>query len=150
MRVRRLSVLLASSSSREGRLLLRISSYQLRALALAGVCVLSGLLVTSCIPNPFNQSPEPKISILAGSPHGPAPLDLTFDISASNDPDGEIVSFTFDFADGTPPVSGNDLSQPLPHIYTEPGQFFASLMVEDDDGKLAMVMFVITIDEPAE
>ena len=127
---------------------MKTSLFQLKTFVCAIVCVLFGLLITSCIPNPFNLLPEPRISIVGGSPYGPAPLELTFDISASSDPDGEIISFVFDFADGTQPVSGSDLSQPLTHIYTEPGQRFASLTVEDDGGKQASVMFVVLVYPP--
>ena len=148
--MRRLRVVWPSASSRKGRLLLQILAFRVKGFALVAVCVLFGFLVTSCILNPFNQLPIPRIGILAGSPYGSAPLEVTFDISASNDPDGEIVSFVFDFADGTPPVSGNDLSQPLPHTYTKLGQHFASLTVEDDGGKEAVTLFVIMVYDPVE
>jgi len=78
-----------------------------------GALVLVSLFVTSCLSGIFNRPPEPVIAIAEGSPYGPPPREITFDISGSSDPDGEIVSFTFDFADGSEPVAGTDLTQPM-------------------------------------
>jgi len=66
--------------------------------------MLTGLFASSCLAPLFNQPPKPLIGIAEGNPYGVAPLTITFDISGSSDPDGEIVSFTFDFGDGTDPI----------------------------------------------
>lgn len=115
-----------------------------------GTLVLVGLLVTSCLTAIFNQPPKPAISIVEGHPYGPPPRTITFDISGSSDPDGEIVSFTFDFADGSEPITGTDLAQSITHTYLEAGQYFATLTVVDNVGKEALAQALISVFEPTE
>jgi len=107
-----------------------------------GVALL--LLVSACAL--LNAPPKPSINITDGSPYGTAPLAVTFDISASRDPDGEIVSFTFDFGDGTDPLHGSDLSQPIDHTYTAPGSYGAELTVVDNNGKTGSIMLAIMVN----
>jgi len=108
-----------------------------------------GLLVTACLPNPFTRWPEPVIAIAEGIPYGTAPLTLTFDISASSDPDGTIVSFTLDFGDGSEPLEGTDITEPIEHTYETPGGYFAKLTVKDNGGASASVMLAIGVYEPS-
>jgi PKD repeat protein len=57
---------------------------------------------------------------------------VTFNASASYDPDGSIVSYTWDFGDGTPPITEND---PITyHTYTSYGDYTVKLTVTDNDG----------------
>ena len=93
----------------------------------------------------FNE----RIAIANGNPYGTAPLAVTFNISASNDPDGQIVSFTFDFGDGTDPVDGTDLSQPIEHTYTVAGGYIAELTVVDNDGKTGSIKVAVMVN-PAQ
>ncbi len=54
---------------------------------------------------------------------------VNFDDSSSYDPDGQVVSYYWDFGDG------EDCDQSCPsHIYNEVGQFTATLTVTDDSG----------------
>ena len=101
------------------------------------------LLVSACAL--LNAPPKPAIGIASGNPYGPAPLAVTFDISGSSDPDGEIVSFTFDFGDGTDPIHGTDLSQAIEHTYTTAGSYRAKLTVVDNNGKTGTIMVAIQI-----
>lgn len=119
------------------------------SLAIA-VLTLVGLFTTSCLSSIFNRPPKPLIVIGEGNPYGPAPLEITFDISGSSDPDGQIVSYTFDFADGTDPVKGSDLTQPITHTFTVPGQYFVTLTVIDNLGKSALTQLMIVVLEPPE
>lgn len=112
-----------------------IHKHRLRYSLAAGVLILAGLLMTSCLSEVFNQPPKPAIAIAEGNPYGPAPLEITFDISASFDPDGEILSFTFDFGDGSEPAEGSNLSEPIIHTYEDSGTYFARVTVTDDDGR---------------
>ena len=115
----------------------------------AGMLLLTVLLVTSCLSDIFNRRPEPSIVIAEGSPYGPAPLAITFDISASSDPDGTIVSFTFDFGDGTEPLEGTDITEPLEYTYETPGSYLAKLTVTDSRGASSYMMLAIGVYEPS-
>lgn len=105
-----------------------------RLVALVAIIVV-GVFLSSCLADVFNAPPQAAITIAEGYPYGPAPLEITFDISASHDPGGQIVSFTLDFGDGTAPFSGTDLSQAISHTYEEPGSYLARVTVTDDRGK---------------
>lgn len=55
--------------------------------------------------------------------------DVRFDGSASRDPDGKIISYIWDFGDGS---KGDG---PLPvHVYQNPGKYTIRLSVSDDSG----------------
>ena len=110
-----------------------------------GVALL--FLVSAC--SLLNAPPKASISIANGNPYGLAPLAITFDISGSSDPDGEIVSFTFDFGDGTDPVEGTDLSQPIEHTYTTAGSYRAKITVVDNNAKTGSIMLAIMVS-PAQ
>ncbi len=71
------------------------------------------------------------LAVLSASPEkGEPPLTVSFDASASSDPDGHSLSYTWDFGDGSPPVSGAQAE----HTYAVQGTFFASVTVEDGHG----------------
>jgi PKD repeat protein len=79
-----------------------------------------------------NQVP---IARLAASPlSGTAPLTVSFDASASSDPDpgDSIASYTFDFGDGGAPVTQPNAM--TSHTYTTTGIFRAMLTVTDNNG----------------
>jgi hypothetical protein len=65
---------------------------------------------------------------------------VTFDGSASLDPDGVIVSYQWDFGDNTT-ASG----QVVTHTYTNPGVFTVTLTVTDNDGAATSDTGVITV-----
>ena len=70
----------------------------------------------------------PVASFSATPTEGDAPLTVTFDGSASDDPDGTIVSYDWDFGDG----SGN--GQVTSHEYASAGTYYVTLTITDDDG----------------
>lgn len=100
----------------------------------------------ACKPN------EAPVAILAASPtSGETPLRVSFDASGSTDPDAgdEIVEYTFNFGDGSAPVSQ---SSPLAsHTYTEAGDFFARLTVKDSRGMMSVnnAQVVISTTDPS-
>ena len=55
------------------------------------------------------------------------PLD--FDASGSSDADGQVVSYSWDFGDGSPTAAGATVS----HTFTEPGLYTVQLTVTDDE-----------------
>jgi PKD repeat protein len=77
--------------------------------------------------------PQPPIASFSYNPYYPETNQMvTFDASESYDPDGDIVSYAWDFGDGTPIVVEND---PVTyHTYTAYGDFTVKLTVTDDSG----------------
>ena len=74
---------------------------------------------------------------------------ITFDASASNDPNpgGSITNYHWDFGDGTTPV---DTSSPsITHTYSTPGAYTINLTVTDVETDMATATpQTITVDEP--
>ena len=58
--------------------------------------------------------------------------DILFAGDRSNDADGEIVSYLWDFGDGSLPIWTNDTV--IQHSYSEAGTFHVTLQVKDDYG----------------
>lgn len=69
-----------------------------------------------------------------------AGVDTLFDASASEDPDGTIVSYFWDFGDGTT-ATGRIVT----HSFTTVGIFTVTLTVRDDDGATATDQLRVTV-----
>jgi PKD repeat protein len=84
----------------------------------------------ACEPNT-----APQAHLAATPQSGVAPLLVHFDASASADPDAgdTITGYTFDFGDGSAPVT--QASPAIDHTYNTPGAYNASLTVEDSRGE---------------
>lgn len=80
----------------------------------------------ACAPNT-----APTAVLKADRTSGPSPLTVNFDGSASSDPDigDTIVSYTFDFGDGSPQVTQS--SPTTAHTYKAAGAYAAQLTVSD-------------------
>jgi len=76
---------------------------------------------------PDNQQPIAYVGLDPTS--GIAPLTVNFDGSGSYDPDGEIVSYYWDFGDGT-----TDSGESVSHTFRDPGVYTVTLTVTDDQG----------------
>jgi PKD repeat protein len=91
-------------------------------------------------------SDKPPVAILSANPmSGNAPLSVTFNASASNEPTGAcgtINSFTLDFGDGSAPATQDGAHPMFSHTYTKPGAYPARLTVGDTAG--------LTSDNPAQ
>lgn len=74
---------------------------------------------------------------------GSVPLVVTFDGSASCDPDGSIVSWSWSFGDGAT-ASGAVVQ----HTYTQAGTFDAVLTVTDDAAEAGTAHVFVTAEEP--
>lgn len=61
---------------------------------------------------------------------GPVPLTITADASASKDPDGSIVRYTWRWGDGTAAKSGKTVT----HKFSKRGTFTVRLTVKDNKG----------------
>ncbi|MFZ5376121.1 MAG: PKD domain-containing protein [Patescibacteria group bacterium] len=85
----------------------------------------------------------PVASATATPTSGNIPLEVSFDASASNDPDGNIVSYSWNFGDGS---TGSGVT--TSHTYTQAGSFTATLTVTDNDGGTANHTTSITVVDP--
>lgn len=72
---------------------------------------------------------RPTAAFSADVTEGAAPLEVRFDASASNDPDGNIVSYEWSFGDGS---TGS--GQTTTHTYDAAGSYTPSLTVTDNRG----------------
>ncbi|MCF7889760.1 PKD domain-containing protein [Candidatus Bipolaricaulota bacterium] len=71
----------------------------------------------------------PSSSFTASPTSGEAPLEVSFDASGANDPDGSIDSYNWDFGDGT---TGSGVT--VNHTYDSSGSYTVQLTVTDDEG----------------
>jgi PKD repeat protein/flagellar hook assembly protein FlgD len=91
----------------------------------------------------------PVVSATFPSTNGPAPHDLAVDLTAS-DPDGQPLTYTADFGDGTPAAQGTySAALTLTHLLTLPGTYLVRLSVSD--GSLTAVttqLITVVLPEP--
>jgi len=81
--------------------------------------------------NIFNQTPIAN----AGGPYNTKPGNSTnFDASASSDADGDILTYTWNFGDNTPPVVGD---AQISHLYASLGAYQVILKVQDTIGSFS-------------
>jgi PKD repeat protein len=87
----------------------------------------------------------PVATALASPTAGPAPLTVDFAGDASFDPDGQPLTFSWDFGDGGSSTSPNPV-----HTYQQPGQYTASLRVSDGTRSSVAAPLVISVAGPLE
>jgi hypothetical protein len=75
---------------------------------------------------------------------GVAPLEVSFDGSGSSDPDGDPLSYTWDFGDGSAATKGVTAS----HTYTTNGLFDVRLVVDDQKGGTNSATLTIQVGNP--
>jgi PKD repeat protein len=83
-----------------------------------------------------NQGPSASIG------YGCAGTACGFDGTGSHDPDGSIVSYAWDFGDG----SQSTLATPA-HTFAGPGTYDVTLVVTDDDGATASAEESVLVEE---
>jgi glucose/arabinose dehydrogenase len=77
-----------------------------------------------------NRSPNGAMQ--ASPTSGALPLEVTFTSAGSADPDGDALSYTWDFGDGSPPDTTSGAT--VLHTYTALGIYTATLTVRDNRG----------------
>lgn len=92
--------------------------------------------------DPLVANTPPIASFSANSYSGTAPLAVTFDAGSAYDPDGTILSYLWNFGDGT---SGSGAY--VSHTY-KAGSFTATLTVTDDNGATATKAVTISSQAP--
>jgi parallel beta-helix repeat protein len=77
--------------------------------------------------------PTAPTALLTVTPStGTAPLQVTADASASTDPQGQTLSYAFDFGDGA--VTGTQSSPTATHTYPAAGTYVLTVTVTDSSG----------------
>ncbi len=96
------------------------------------------------IVEPWQPQPNLPVAIFHYSPALPlVNQTVTFDASYSYDPNGPIVSYSWDFGDGTNQTSANPVTT---HIYAMNGTYTVSLTVTDNDGLEDTVMDLLYVE----
>jgi PKD repeat protein len=85
-------------------------------------------------------APLASFSVTSSSPTAGQPL--AFDGSASSDPGGTIVSYEWNFGDGSQGTGATPS-----HIYANPGSYTVTLTVTDNEGKIAEVSHLVDVAE---
>ena len=88
--------------------------------------------------SPGNLSPVAKVT--ADPLTGSAPLPVAFHGDASSDPDGDSLSYDWNFGDGSAHSSQVNPS----HTYSMPGTYTARLLVDDGRGRTGSASMQIT------
>ncbi len=98
----------------------------------------------------FGQAPIALITAIMPA-DTESPVTVTFDISQSNDPDGNIATYDLDYGDGTTHATGTDVTDVLTHTYRVdqalPKTFTVTLTVTDGDGRIGMATTPVTIGQ---
>ncbi|MCB1824533.1 MAG: DUF3466 family protein [Candidatus Competibacteraceae bacterium] len=85
-----------------------------------------GFLLSNDAPPPPAGNQPPVAVAVADVTSGKAPLTVSFSAAGSSDPDGDALSFAWDFGDGT---TGSGVAPT--HTYTNPGTYTAVMTVTD-------------------
>ena len=95
------------------------------------------ILLTGC------RNLSPVASFTCNPSSGQCPLTVSFDASASSDPDGSIVSYEWSFGDG-----GSDTGVTASHTYQTAGTYTTMLKVTDNEGATDSTSLTIQVNEP--
>jgi len=108
-----------------------------------GTLILSFLLLSGCIL--FNRPPIARIE--ADPLNGESPLSVTFDASASSDPDGDQLTYEWDFGDG-----GKETGRVVYHVFTatETRVYTVTLTVIDGRGGRSVTSQSIEVFPPSD
>lgn len=89
-----------------------------------------------------NAAPRARLAAPLNAPVG---RPITFDASASFDPDGTVREYTFSFSDDSRPVT---LTTPESmHVFTQPGAYEVAVVVRDEHGALSRATQLVLVRE---
>jgi glucose/arabinose dehydrogenase len=92
--------------------------------------------------SPANKAPQPQIAASPSS--GKAPLGVQFSPAGTIDPDGDPITYAWDFGDG-----GSSVGAAPAHTYTSNGSYTARLTASDGRGGTATATTVVTVGNTA-
>ena len=90
--------------------------------------MIMGLLATTALAGCF-ASNQPHAAFTATPDSGFPPLQVSFDAAASSSPNGAVVSYNWDFGDGT-----EGSGETATHTYEEKGSYQVTLIITDSNG----------------
>ncbi|WP_170837099.1 PKD domain-containing protein [Aquimarina amphilecti] len=85
---------------------------------------------------------NPVANIIADVTSGPAPLEVTFDGSGSVDPSNNVLSYSWDFGDGT-----TETGQTVVHSFDTVGFYTVTLEVTNGLGRIDTSTIIIQVQE---
>lgn len=88
----------------------------------------------------------PDIRVSTTTLHGPSPLTIMLDASASRDPEGLSLSFEWNFSDGSPTIAGPVAQCVLANPGRSPKRVDVLLRVTDPGGASSTRSFVVGLD----
>ncbi|MCK4392484.1 PKD domain-containing protein, partial [Candidatus Bipolaricaulota bacterium] len=89
---------------------------------------------------------KPPVAVISANPtSGEAPLEVTFDASESYDPDGDEISYEWDFGDG----KGAE-GETVQHGFGSPGSYTVRLLVTDSKEKSGTSSKSISVSQPPD
>lgn len=92
--------------------------------------------------------PTGPVAVLSSAAiSGPAPLEVSFNLSNSSHASGRSVSFSLSFGDGSDAATGTDLGIAVRHTYHVGGEYTATLILTDDRGEQAIDQLTIMVSE---
>jgi PKD repeat protein len=83
----------------------------------------------------------PQASVVASTTSGSAPLTMNFDASTSYDPEGDPISFNWNFADG----SANQVGAITSHTFNQTGLYPVTVVVNDSHGMAATATVAVNV-----
>ncbi|WP_163866374.1 PQQ-dependent sugar dehydrogenase [Myxococcus eversor] len=86
----------------------------------------------------------PMAALSAFPTQGATPLNVAFNGGASSDPDGDALTYLWNFGDGSPAVQTS--SATTSHVYTTSGVFMAALRVRDSNGATSVQAATVRVD----
>ncbi len=93
-------------------------------------------------PPPTNSAPDPDFSF--DPEGGEVPITIAFDASATTDPDGDELVYSWDFGDG---LVGE--GQTVEHTYSEAGDYQVTLTVDDGIDGIEVATASVVVTGPA-
>ncbi|WP_374210647.1 beta strand repeat-containing protein [Dermatobacter hominis] len=103
-----------------------------------GATSTTSTVILVSVPN----APPVAVATDSAPTSGTAPLQVQFSSNGSNDPDGSIVAYSWDFGDGL----GTSTDDSPTYLYSTPGDYTATLSVLDDDGAENTTSVAIHVD----
>lgn len=92
----------------------------------------------------YGENLSPAAMLAVDAPTGAAPHAVQLDASASTDPEGQALTYRFDFDDGTAPLETTVPS--AAHTYSSSGVFHPSVRVTDPGGLFDVATTTVAVD----